>query len=256
MKIKNKEFLALYWLKNKKVFVLSLFMMFMGIFLLPKVAWLSSITEENIIRLTNNERMKNNLGTLTSNELLTKAAYRKGEDIMASGRFQHNFGDRSFSAWIKEAGYNYTFAGENLAIDFVTSEGALKAWLASPTHQKNILNDKFTETGVAVINGNFQGNDTTLVVQIFGSPLLISSVSGSVAEGRQILEEPAPVPLLSVRRNYGLKSLYSNYANPLKLIISILTFVVFLVFMSALGRSANVQNFFTAKNKQLRLPLK
>ena len=71
MKIKNNKFLALYWLKNKKVFVLSLFMMFMGIFLLPKVAWLSSITEENIIRLTNNERMKNNLGTLTSNELLT-----------------------------------------------------------------------------------------------------------------------------------------------------------------------------------------
>ncbi|MFH0892777.1 MAG: CAP domain-containing protein [Candidatus Falkowbacteria bacterium] len=228
----------------------------MGIFLLPKVAWLSSITEENIIRLTNGERTKNNLEILTANELLAKAAYRKGEDIMASGRFQHNFGDRSFSAWIKEAGYNYTFAGENLAIDFVTSEGALKAWLASPTHQKNILNEKFTETGVAVINGNFQGNDATLVVQIFGAPLLISSVSGSVAEGRQILEEPTPTPLPSVRRDNGFKTLYSDYANPLKLVISMLSFAVFLIFMGVLGRSANVQNFFTAKNKQLRLPLK
>jgi uncharacterized protein YkwD len=49
----------------------------LGIFLCPKTAYLSSITPENIIKFTNQERMGNNLNTLTVNSLLEQAAKTK-----------------------------------------------------------------------------------------------------------------------------------------------------------------------------------
>ena len=158
--------------KNQKIKLFnSLFVIVLGIFLLPSLAYLSSITDNRIIELTNKERIKYNIPVLTENEILSVAARTKGEYILKTQKFQHNFDDRKFSAWIKEAGYKYQYAGENLAIDFFTSEGALKAWMDSPTHRENILNEKFQEIGIAVIEGNYEGHDAILIVQIFGTPL-------------------------------------------------------------------------------------
>jgi hypothetical protein len=71
---------------------------------------------------------------------------------------------------MKEAGYEYQVAGENLARDFGTTPDMMEAWMASPTHRANIVNPKYTEIGIAVIDGVFQGYETTLVVQMFGKP--------------------------------------------------------------------------------------
>lgn len=272
--MKNKNnFLALSCRRNKEVFALSLLFILMGVFLLPKVAWLSSITEENIIKLSNQERSENNLGILTVNDLLTKAAYAKAEDIMATGIFQHNFGDRKFSAWIKEAGYKYSYAGENLAIDFVTSEGAFKAWLNSPTHRENILNEKFTAIGVAVVNGKFKGDDTTLVVQMFGAPLNIPAAEdaeetlapANTSVFPQTLNSPenaisAPVinqaGINADRLGAGLRLFYSNNTDLFKIITSSGLFLILLILIDNLNRSSRIKNFFTPRNKQLRLPLR
>jgi len=152
-------------------FYYSLLPALIGIFLLPNLAFLASISGEKIIELTNKERLKNGLEIVTANQLLEKAAHEKGRAIFTSQTFQHNIDDRKFSSWIKDAGYKYFYAGENLAIDFVTNEGTIEAWLKSPTHKKNILNENFREIGVAILEGQFQGNNTTIIVQIFGSPL-------------------------------------------------------------------------------------
>lgn len=158
-------------ISSKKLIVYPLVIVLMGVFLLPKTAYLSTVDANIIIKLTNKERNSQNLNTLESNDILAKAAYAKGEALFKNQTFSHNIDDKKFSAWVKEAGYEYSFVGENLAIDFVTSEGVIKAWLASPTHRKNLLNEKFNEIGVAVLEGKFQGETTTIVVQIFGTPL-------------------------------------------------------------------------------------
>ena len=82
---------------------------------------------------------------LTANQLLTKAAYEKGKAIIENGIFEHNFNNRYFSEWVSETGYKYLYAGENLAMDYITAEGTMRAWMTSPTHMKNIINP---ETGV------------------------------------------------------------------------------------------------------------
>ena len=150
----------------------SLLVILLGIFLWPKTAYLSAITPERIIELTNEKRVEDNLNVLNANQVLARAALKKAQAILASGQFQHNINEKKFSEWIKEAGYKYSYVGENLAVDFITSEGVLDAWLTSPTHKKNILNSYYQEIGVAVAQGNFDGQNTTLVVQIFGAPPL------------------------------------------------------------------------------------
>ncbi|MEA3464249.1 MAG: CAP domain-containing protein [Patescibacteria group bacterium] len=144
--------------------------MLIGIFLLPQIAYSSAIAPEKLIELTNQERIKTGLKPLTANQLLAQAAYQKGNDILINQAFRHNINDKKFSSWIKETGYKYSYVGENLAIDFVTSEGVIAAWLNSHSHKKNLLGAYFTEIGVAVIEGKFQGQNTILIVQIFGAP--------------------------------------------------------------------------------------
>ncbi len=156
---------------NKKWGVYSLLIILIGIFLFPQTAYLSSITSEKIIELTNKERVKNGFTPLTANQLLTKAAYEKGKEIIKNQTFNHTINGQKFSVWIKNVGYKYIYAGENLAIDFSTSEGVVRAWLNSPTHKENLLNPNFQEIGVAIIKDRFNDHNTILVVQIFGSPL-------------------------------------------------------------------------------------
>lgn len=158
----------------KLKFKLSLLGMLVGIFLLPNLAYLSSITPEDIIALTNQERVEDGLNALTANQLLTQAAIAKGKAILDSQTFKHNIDNKKFSSWVRDAGYNYSYVGENLAIDFVTSQGVMDAWNNSPLHRKNLLSPYYQEIGIAAIDGKFQGQDTTVVVQIFGSPAVAS----------------------------------------------------------------------------------
>lgn len=156
----------------KRKFKLSLLSVLVGVFLLPNLAYLSAITPEEIIALTNRERKTAGLNSLTANQLLTQAAITKGKAILESQTFKHNINNKKFSAWIRDTGYNYSYVGENLAIDFVTSQGVMEAWKNSPMHKKNLLSPYYQEIGISAIDGKFQGQDTTVVVQIFGSPAI------------------------------------------------------------------------------------
>jgi len=178
MNLKNKK--AKNSLKN--LISSPLLFILMGIFLLPKTAYLSTITPDNIIKLTNQERQELNLSNLTENTALNHAAEAKAKDLFKNQVFEHNIKERKFSQWIKDAGYEYSYVGENLAIDFVTSEGVIKAWLDSPTHRQNLLNERFSEIGIAVMENKFQNENTIIVVQIFGSPLVEKNAELTLTE--------------------------------------------------------------------------
>ena len=156
------------FLIGKFIGIISLLL---GLFLLPKIVYSTALTNESIIKLSNKERSEYNLPLLRANQSLSEAALEKAQDIFLNQNFSHNIGNKKFSAWIKNAGYEYSYTGENLAMDFISSEGVIGAWLNSPMHKKNLLNAYFQEIGVAIVDGNLNGEQTTLVVQIFGSPL-------------------------------------------------------------------------------------
>ena len=57
------------------------------------------------------------------------------------------------------------------ARDFYDTESMLKAWMNSPTHRDNIINSKYQEIDIGVVNGVLNGVKTTLVVHILPPPL-------------------------------------------------------------------------------------
>lgn len=142
-------------------------------FLLPYIAVASPISKELILKLTNKERQSQNLILLEQNPILEQAAQKKAKDIMEKQYFAHTNPDgRAFYEWVDESGYNYAYAGENLAIDFDEAEDAMAAWMASPKHRENILNENYSEMGVGIIDGIFESRPSTIIVQIFGQPFM------------------------------------------------------------------------------------
>ena len=152
----------------------------------------SAITVDNIINLTNQTRINLGLTELTTSPILNVAAYNKAQDMLLNQYFAHT-SPTGLTPWefIKKAGYNYTYAGENLAVHFVTTESVSDGWMASPTHKANIVSPNYKEIGVGVINGDYEGYPTTFVVQMFGAPL-VKTESVKLASTTPV---PAPVPL-------------------------------------------------------------
>ena len=153
----------------------------------------SSITPANIISLTNQERLGYGLNTLSTSPQLSAAALAKANDMFEKQYWDH-FGPNGESPWqfIRAAGYDYVYAGENLAKGFRTAEGIHEAWMASPTHKANIVSANYRDIGVAVVQGELLGKQTTLVVQMFGN--LTDQVHQPTQEPPPPAETPPPPP--------------------------------------------------------------
>ena len=94
-----------------------------------------------------------------------------------------------------DTGYAYRYAGENLARDFSSAGAAIDAWFASPSHKENMLSSKYKEIGIAVVEGDLNGVDTTLIVQLFGTPLIDTSPAVPIAEARaEVVVTPSLSP--------------------------------------------------------------
>jgi len=166
-KILHLDFLSYYLL-------LSLFLTFLFKYtpLSNILGYATDITVEKLYELTNQERKKHNLPPLNYSEKLSRAAYQKALDMFNKNYWAH-FGPNGETPWqfILNAEYEYEYAGENLAKNFLFSENVILAWMNSKTHRENILRKEYTDIGFAVVNGTLNGEPTTLVVQMFGRPL-------------------------------------------------------------------------------------
>ena len=132
---------------------------------------LSAIYASVLVNLTNKDRATANISELKVNPLLEKAAQMKADHMARYGYFAHNTPDgKSPWYWFREAGYEYIFAGENLAVNFQNSEDVERAWMNSRGHFLNIMNPKFTEIGIATSTGMYKGNQAIFVVQMFAKP--------------------------------------------------------------------------------------
>ncbi len=142
----------------------------------PNPAEFSTITANRIIELTNKERTAAGLPVLMHSVILDNAALLKSQDMLVNNYFAHDSpaGITPWE-WFKKAGYNYTYAGENLAMNFSEGEEAMNAWMNSPSHKANILNSNYDEIGIAVAVGKINGRETTIVVQHFGKSYTTTS---------------------------------------------------------------------------------
>ena len=113
------------------------------------------------------------LPPLSENQKLDEAAKAKAEDILAKQYFEHispsGVGPGDL---VKSYGYDFIVTGENLILgNFADEAEAVQDWMDSPGHRANILNERFTEIGVAFVKGTYEGRSVWVGVQEFGLPL-------------------------------------------------------------------------------------
>jgi len=177
--------------KIKKLFSVSALAVVLA-FSVSNLALASAITPQTVIGLVNQARLEKGLKALEENSKLSEAAADKAEDMIKNNYFAHN-SPKGITPWfwIEKNKYDYTYAGENLAMDFTTAEKEQSAWMKSESHKKNILNPNYQEIGVAVRQGMINKRLTTVAVQEFGSrtdfvasknPVIVSAPKNELAK--------------------------------------------------------------------------
>lgn len=164
------------------------------LYILPRSDYFAAILASVLVEQTNEKRYENALATLSVNDKLVLAAQMKANDMAARGYFSHNTPDgRTPWYWFREAKYDYSAAGENLAVNFADSKDVTEAWMRSPTHRANIMNGNYTEIGIATARGTYKEREAIFVVQMFGKPSLLAKEM-TVRPETVIVPPPAPSP--------------------------------------------------------------
>lgn len=156
----------------------------------------SFLTSAGIIQWTNFQREKYGLPPLQENPELNASAVMKVKDMLAKQYFDHISPSGEEVDGLAEAvGYQFIAIGENLALgNFQDDETLVQGWMDSPGHRQNILNSRYQEIGLAVLQGEFEGKITWLAVQHFALPLAacpqpLEAVSAEIAANRIQLKD-------------------------------------------------------------------
>ncbi len=164
------------------------------VLILPSTDFFSAITVQQLISMINQERQARSMSALSLNISLNSVADLKINDMLAKDYFDHT-SPAGLTPWylFKQIGYNYAFAGENLAMGFTESGAVFQAWMNSPTHRDNILNPNYQEMGLAVRSGQIQNHADTLAVLVFGKQQTAAPRT-QVAQTPVKTNPPAPTP--------------------------------------------------------------
>ena len=125
---------------------------------------IANIKEQNLLNLINKVRKREGIRPLEMNSNLIQIARRKATDMIENDYFTHNspiYG--SPFDMLKEEGVDYGLAGENLARAETVEEG-FAGLMESPEHKDNILNTRYDEVGIGIVEGGPYG---LMIVQLF-----------------------------------------------------------------------------------------
>lgn len=136
----------------------------------PNNARMATDMADTIVELINIDRENGELSPLLVNKELTRAALEKAQNMLDLGYFAH-IGPDGKKPWdyIVKDDYDYVFVGENLAMNFTSAQSAHRALMNSASHKKNIMGDRYTEVGIAIVRGILEGEETNVLVQIFAT---------------------------------------------------------------------------------------
>ena len=139
--------------------------------ILTRTDFLALVLPKVLVDYANEDRSVEHYNQLAISPLLEKAAQLKANDMAEKGYFAHKSPDGHTPwYWFRQVEYDFSYAGENLAVNFNDSIDVNTAWMNSPGHRDNIMNSNFSEIGIATAEGMYQGKITTFVVQLFGRP--------------------------------------------------------------------------------------
>ncbi|MNI62065.1 Cysteine-rich secretory protein family protein [compost metagenome] len=113
--------------------------------------------ERLVLTLINQERAKAGLPALTMDANLLRIARIKAQEMVDKNYFSHTSPTYGTPFKMMQSnGITYKTAGENIAGN-PSVEGAVKAWMNSEGHRKNILSNAYNYIGVGVVKSDVYG---------------------------------------------------------------------------------------------------
>jgi hypothetical protein len=164
-------------------------------YVVPRVKLFGLIEASALVDETNQQRVAETEAALQVSPLLQQAAQDKANDMAANNYFAHTSpaGITPWD-WFEKVGYSFSYAGENLAVNFSNSQDVTNAWMNSPEHRANILNAAFTQIGIATAQGTYNGQPAIYVVEEFGTPASAPVAFVNTAAAATV-SNPAPAPV-------------------------------------------------------------
>ena len=137
------------------------------------------VTKEEMLNLLNRARATSRncgfkiytpAGRVAWNPTLARAALAHSTDMATKDFVSHKGPDgQDVSDRVEVVNYQWSTVGENISAGRENSAEVVSAWLRSPVHCENIMNNTFTEIGAAC----FHNKDTkykTFWTVVFASP--------------------------------------------------------------------------------------
>ena len=117
----------------------------------------NEITAGNVTAVMNQYRAQAGLPPLRLEPSLSQAAEGRMRDMEDGEWWSHEAPDGTPPFVHIPVDYDYAFAAENLAAGFETAGLLVEAWMESPGHRANILDPKYADCGIAIIDGSTKG---------------------------------------------------------------------------------------------------
>ena len=116
---------------------------------LPLIATAPPTFAEQVITLTNQQRIGNGCQPFNVSPQLSAAAQAHSQDMALNDFVSHTGSDGlSMGQRLTRAGYDWRLAAENIAAGQSTPEEVVASWMSSDSHRANILNCALRDVGV------------------------------------------------------------------------------------------------------------
>jgi uncharacterized protein YkwD len=111
----------------------------------------STPNPQSLYLLINAHRKESNLSPLKPSNELEQSARLKLEDMISKKYYRHQ-DIQGNDGWhfLKQAGYDYILAGENLAFQLNSEWQIISSWIESPDHNQQLLEPKYEDMGVVI----------------------------------------------------------------------------------------------------------
>ncbi|HEX8762274.1 MAG TPA: CAP domain-containing protein [Candidatus Saccharimonadales bacterium] len=162
------------------------------------LGYATNVSTTSLLQETNIQRTNGGYAALSLNDRLNSAAQEKANDMATRDYWSHVTPEgRQPWQFISAAGYDFTYAGENLAYGFASSADAVTGWMNSASHKANILNANYADVGFGIANAtNYQGvGEQTIIVAMYGAPQKLTAVAPATASV-PASSRPTPTPAL------------------------------------------------------------
>jgi uncharacterized protein YkwD len=137
----------------------------------PSTASTPAAMKTAVLCLVNQQRTSRGLQALSGNAKLGQSAQGWTNTMVATQNFWHG---TNFAQRLSAVGFDWMYAGENIATGYGTPAQVVAGWMASPGHCRNILDPQYTSVGTGLVTQAISGFSTqpSTWTQDFGTPQL------------------------------------------------------------------------------------